>query len=94
MTKHSHTLITLAVVLAASLFGAQWPAALAMAAFWAGREHAQAEYRWMARYYTNRAGMPWYAGWLPESWTRDSLVNDLLLPAGVGLLIAWLTGFL
>lgn len=94
MNKHSHTIITLAAVLAAFLFGAQWEVALAMAGFWAGREHAQAEYRWLTAHKANRSRMPWVAGFLPESWSRDALVNDLLLPAGVGLLAAWLTGFL
>ena len=32
--QHSHTLITLAAVQAAFLFGLHWPAALALSAFW------------------------------------------------------------
>ncbi|MBM7455169.1 hypothetical protein HNR62_001029 [Oceanisphaera litoralis] len=85
----NHSIITLAAVLAASLFGWQWQAALAMAAFWAGREHAQAEYRWLTANKANRSRMPWQAGFLPESWNRDGLVNDLLLPGAIGGAIAW-----
>lgn len=80
----SHSLITLAAVLAAFLFGMQWEVALAMAAFWFGREHAQAEYRWLTAHKANRSRMPWQAGFLPESWNRDGFVNDLLLPSAVG----------
>ena len=80
----SHSLITLAAVLAAFLFGWQWQAALVMAAFWAGREHAQAEYRWLTANKASRSLMPWYAGFLPASWHRDGLLNDLLLPSLVG----------
>ncbi|GAA3704476.1 hypothetical protein GCM10022421_09110 [Oceanisphaera sediminis] len=90
----SHTIITLAAVLAAFLFNWQWQAALAMTAFWAGREHAQAEYRWLTAHKANRSRMPWCAGFLPESWHRDGLVNDLLLPSVAGLalclVIFWL----
>lgn len=80
----SHALITVVAVLAASLFGWQWQAALAMSMFWFGREHAQAESRWLTAHKANRSRMPWHAGFLPESWNRDGLVNDLLLPAVVG----------
>lgn len=88
MKKHSHSIITLATVLAAFFFDLQWPAALAMAAFWCGREHAQAEYRWLALHKANRSQMPWVAGFLPESWNRDGLVNDLLLPSAAGIALA------
>lgn len=95
MKNHSHSLITLAAVLAAFLFNLQLEAALAMAAFWAGREHAQAEYRWLTAHKANRSRMPWHAGFLPESWTRDSLLFDLLLPTTTALalcLAGWWLG--
>ncbi|WP_019933844.1 hypothetical protein [Oceanimonas smirnovii] len=93
--KHSHSIITLAALLAAFLFSWQWEVALAMAAFWLGREHAQAEYRWLAAHNANRARMPWYAGFLPASWSRDSLIRDLLLPTAAALalcLAGWWMG--
>ncbi|MGP7732919.1 hypothetical protein [Oceanimonas smirnovii] len=90
MKNHSHSIITLAAVLAAFLFNLQLEAALAMAAFWAGREHAQAEHRWLTVHKANRSRMPWFAGFLPESWSRDGLVNDLLLPVLVGLGGYWI----
>lgn len=94
MKKHSHSIITLATALAASLFGWQWQAALVMAALWLGREHAQAEYRWLAAHNANRSRMPWVAGFLPESWNRDALVNDLLLPILAGIVICLVAGLL
>ena len=48
----------------------------------------------MAARQTNRADMPWLAGLYPESWSRDSLVNDLLLPTIAGLALCLAIGWL
>ena len=85
----NHTIITLAAVLATSIIGYEWGAVLACSAFLAGREHAQAEYRYMDRNSTNRAGSPWYMGFLPESWNRDGLINDLIAPSLFGMIVAY-----
>jgi hypothetical protein len=45
------------------------------AAFYLGREHSEAEYRYMKAHHTNRADSPWYMGFLPESWTLDAVLD-------------------
>lgn len=54
-------------------------AAFASALF-IGREHAQAEYRWIERFGGGlRANMPWWGGFDPKVWSAGSL-GDVLLP--------------
>lgn len=85
ITPHSHAVITLAATLAAATLGLHIHAALAMAALWAGREIAQAEYRWIAAFgQGKRANMPWWGGFDPRAWSRDAFLVDLLLPAAAG----------
>lgn len=46
-----------------------------------GREHAQAEYRWIEHFGGGkRANMPWYGGFDLRVWSAKSLA-DFLLPA-------------
>lgn len=53
---------------------------LLAAAFFLGREHAQAEYRWIDAYGGGqRANMPWWGGFDPRAWTFKGLM-DWLLP--------------
>ena len=48
--------------------------------FFAGREHSQAEYRSIEKFYGGkRANMPDYAGFMPRAWDLDSVL-DLLFP--------------
>ena len=48
--------------------------------FFAGREHSQAEYRSIEKFYGGkRANMPWYGGFEPRAWDLDSVL-DLLFP--------------
>ena len=48
--------------------------------FFLGREHAQAEYRVIQKFYEGkRANMPWYGGFEPRAWDLDSVL-DLLFP--------------
>lgn len=55
------------------------------AAFYTGREHAQAEYRWIDAYGNgHRDNMPWWGGFDPRVWDRKSLL-DWLLPVCVAL---------
>lgn len=85
ITPYSHAVITLAATLAAAPLGLHIHAALAMAALWAGREIAQAEYRWIAAFgQGKRANMPWWGGFDPRVWSRDAFLVDLLLPAAAG----------
>lgn len=49
-------------------------------AIFVGREHAQAEYRWIEKYGAGkRANMPWWGGFDLRVWTLHS-VTDVLLP--------------
>lgn len=55
------------------------------ACFYAGREHAQAEYRWIAAYgHGHRKNMPWWGGLDPRAWNVKS-VADVLLPCLVAV---------
>jgi hypothetical protein len=48
--------------------------------FFLGREHAQAEYRVIQKFYEGkRANMPWYGGFEPRGWDRKSVL-DFVLP--------------
>lgn len=61
------------------------------AAFYLGREHSQAEYRYMSAHHTKRENSPWYCGWLPESWNQKAIL-DAVLPFLMGLLVFVLFG--
>lgn len=83
-----HTVYALAVQTPVGLLtGNWWAGGLAMCAFWAGREHAQAEARYIAGFVPtgHRADMPWWAGYSPKAWNVDSFIFDLALPC----LAAW-----
>lgn len=84
LSKHEHSLITFGVVLVATLFGYGLYALLLMAGFWAGREHSQAEYRYMKLKRITREELSDADGFKLEAWNYDSFVNDLVLPIVVG----------
>lgn len=84
---HAHSITTAIVVGVACIFGVGLYALLLMAGFWAGREHSQAEYRYMKLKGINRDSLKWYDSFKPEAWNYDSFVNDLVLPIVVGGLI-------
>lgn len=80
-----HALITLAFTALA------WPAGLhaevsAMsAAFYCGREHAQAEYRTIKSFYGGkRSNAPWWCGFERRAWDSKSMV-DWLGPLAVSI---------
>lgn len=84
---HEHTIITTVVVGVACIFGVELYALLLMAGFWAGREHSQAEYRFMKLKGITRTELKDIDGFRLEAWNYDSFVNDLVLPIVVGVLI-------
>jgi len=84
---HEHTLITVAIVLATSLLGYGLYGAIGISMFWFGREHAQAEYRYMSLKRINRSELGFFDGFKREAWNSDSLMNDLIIPSVVGLII-------
>lgn len=85
----SHSLIAiLATVLAAAL-GHPWLGAASVIAFFAGREHAQAEHRWIKAFGGGlRANMPLWGGFDPRAWNADSALRDLALPSAAAILVA------
>jgi len=84
----THSWITAGIVLVCGIFGYEWAAVLGCFCFFAGREHAQAEYRYIAANGGLRALMPWYGGFIPRYWDKHSLLIDLLYPFALGITIA------
>ena len=90
INTNSHSIITLGVVLVTTLFGYEIEAILLMSGIWLGREHSQAEYRYMELKGINRSKLGFFDGFRKEAWSKDSLINDLVIPILVGLLTIWL----
>ena len=84
---HQHSIITLAIMLLALPLGVELYVGLLLIGFWAGREHSQAEYRYMKLKGINRSELGEFDGLRRDAWNVDSLVNDLLLPITVAILI-------
>lgn len=77
--EHSaYALLFMAII---GLLSGDWLAgAMLGVGFFVGREHAQAEYRVIQKFYDGkRANMPWYGGFEPRGWDLDSVL-DLLFP--------------
>jgi len=74
-----HGLITLAWCIGCVLLGAPCACFFWPAAFYLGREHAQAEYRYIKAHGGKRADCPWWMGFAPSAWDLKSL-EDWLLP--------------
>ena len=55
-----------------------------IAFFYMGREHAQAEYRYIQEHGGHRADCPWWCGFVPSAWTAKSLL-DFLFPLAIAL---------
>ena len=79
-----HALISLGFCALLLLAGAPWPCLFWPAAFYLGREVAQAEYRWIEAHGGKRANCPWWCGFLPGAWNAKSLL-DWLLPLAASL---------
>lgn len=79
-----HAVIVLCLACAGWLTGLPG-LAMGGACFYAGREHAQAECRWIAAYgHGHRKNMPWWGGLDPRAWNVKS-VADVLLPCLVAV---------
>jgi len=76
-----HAVLALLMQAAIGLSTGNWWAGAALgAALFIGREHAQAEYRWIERYGLGiRANMPWHGGLQGRVWNIKSLA-DVFLP--------------
>jgi len=81
-----HALLAVAAqVLISLLTGNWWAGAAFGAAFYIGREHAQAEYRWIKSFGEGkRSNMPAWGGFDPRVWTGNyASLADWLVPAVV-----------
>lgn len=85
--NHNHTIITAVLVVAGCVFGYGLESLLVVSGFWFGREHSQAEYRYMKLKGITREELSDADGFKLEAWNYDSFVNDLVLPIVVGGLI-------
>lgn len=87
----AHLIIALLIQAALGLATGNWWAGAALgAALFLGREHAQAEYRWIAAYTPDgrRASMPWWGGFDPRVWHKLDAILDLTLPLVAVLILA------
>ena len=84
--NHNHTIITAVLVTVGCVFGYGMVTLLVVGGFWFGREHSQAEYRYMKLKSINRSKLGFFDGFRLEAWDRDSFLNDLTIPIIVGLL--------
>ena len=83
-----HALLALAAQTAIGLLTGNWWAGAAFgAAFYIGREHAQAEYRWIKEFGDGkRSNMPAWGGFDHRVWDIPSLL-DCLVPLAAVLLV-------
>ena len=82
-----HALITLSLAALAWPFGLYAEVAAMSAAFYCGREHAQAEYRSIKSFYGGkRANAPWWCGFERRAWDSKSMM-DWLGPAAVAVAV-------
>ena len=82
----NHSIITAILVAVGCLFGYGLDTLLVVGGFWLGREHSQAEYRYMKLKGINRSKLGLFDGFRLEVWDRDSFLKDLMIPIIVGLL--------
>lgn len=79
-----HCTIALAIQTGtAFITGSWWIGAAYAAGLYIGREHSQAEYRWMANLGVNRSGLKWWSGFdYSIAWTSKGLL-DWICPAAL-----------
>ena len=64
--------------------GNWWIGAVAGASFFIGREHTQAEYRWIDKFgFGKRENMPWWGGFDIRVWMKLDAWLDWVLPTVV-----------
>ena len=84
-----HVLIALGIQ--AGLFvltSSWWAGAAAASALFIGREHAQAEYRWIQQYGGGlRRNMPWWGGFDRRLWDRHAMCG-WMVPLAVAVAVA------
>lgn len=76
---HAACAVCLQVIVGLTTGYWMWGAAVGCT-FFLAREHAQAEYRWIAEFGNGkRANMPWWGGFDPRAWDAASVL-DWLIP--------------
>ncbi len=81
-----HSLYVAAAAVLGYVIGFQLLFTLSAIFFFIGREHAQAEYRWIETFGEHkRANLPWWGALDKRVWDTHSLIWNLLLPIGVGI---------
>ncbi|MEY3760054.1 MAG: hypothetical protein RIR39_1545 [Pseudomonadota bacterium] len=81
MFNLEHTFFVVALFLVGLLIGYSVPATWVGVIFFIGREHAQAEYRWIERFGSGlRANLPWWATFDKRVWDFHSWFWNLTLP--------------
>jgi len=85
--KYNHSIITAILVTVGCVLWYGLETLLIVGGFWFGREHSQAEYRYMKLKRITRKELSDIDGFRLEAWNYDSFVNDLVLPIVVGGLI-------
>ena len=85
--KFNHTIITAVLVTVGCVFGYGLETLLVVGGFWFGREHSQAEYRFMKLQGINRSKLGFFDGFRIKAWNRDSFLNDLIIPIIIGVLV-------
>ena len=80
-----HALITLVLAALAWSFGLHAEVSAMSAAFYCGREHAQAEYRAIKSFYGGkRSNAPWWCGFDRRAWNAKA-ITDWLGPLSVAI---------
>ena len=90
---YNHSIITAILVAVGCLFGYELESLLIVGGFWFGREHNQAEMRFMNIHNIYRDDLEFLDGFKFESWNKDSLFNDLILPIITGCIIYYFLCF-
>jgi hypothetical protein len=94
-TPLEHVAIALAFTLLGWISGDVWAGCMFGCGLFVGREHAQAEYRWVEEYgYGKRNNMPWYGGFDPLVWDVGSILDVVCAVAAAALLAFALTFWL
>lgn len=90
MSAALHTLVVIVIQIAVGLATGNWWVGGLACLYWAGREVAQAEYRWIEHHGSGlRANLRWDSIYrTPGIWTTDALWADLLVPAAAAVALA------
>ena len=89
-THFEHAGIALFLTAVVGLLTNNWWAGAALSAgVFLGREHAQAEYRWIETFGSHRrAYLPWWGGFDRRVWTHIDSWFDWIIPALLASLVA------